>query len=101
MFLRKIKQLISETNPDIIICTHALPSYLIARLKERNIWTGTVINAYTDYFINQLWDKNEIDFHFVPSIHTKEELLIQGVKPKQLFVTEFLFIHYFEKKKRF
>lgn len=87
LFLNKMKQLILETNPDIIICTHALPSYLIARLKKNMDWTGTVINVYTDYFVNQLWGRDGIDYHFVPSIFSKEDLLVRGVKPEQMIAT--------------
>ncbi|WP_152657867.1 hypothetical protein [Oceanobacillus sp. CFH 90083] len=87
LFLNKIKNLIKQTKPDIIICTHALPSYLLNRLKKEKIWTEPVINVYTDYFINDLWGMERIDYHFVPSLYHKQELIIRGIKPKQIFVT--------------
>ncbi|WP_080873411.1 MGDG synthase family glycosyltransferase [Oceanobacillus timonensis] len=87
LILNKIKNLIKQTKPDIIICTHALPSYLLNQLKKENIWTGPVINVYTDYFINDLWGIEHINYHFVPSLHFKQELVMRGIKPKQIFVT--------------
>lgn len=87
LFMKKLEELIEETRPDLVICTHALPSYLLARLKERNIWSGKVMNVYTDYFVNDLWGIKQIDFHFVPSMHIKKELLQRGVKSEQIFVT--------------
>src|SRR5699024_2557395 len=82
LFLRKMKRLIRDTKPDIVICTHALPSYLIAHLKKKNEWTGIAVNVYTDYFINRLWGKAEIDYHFVPSPCMETEL--QGVRSRQI-----------------
>ncbi|MFD1851545.1 MGDG synthase family glycosyltransferase [Oceanobacillus bengalensis] len=79
LFLKKVSHIINQIRPDVIICTHALPSYLVNRLKEINQWEGIVINAYTDYFINDLWGIKHIDYHLVPSTQVKQELLIRGV----------------------
>lgn len=87
LFLKKVQHCIEQTKPDLIICTHALPSYILERLKERKLWSGPVINVYTDYFINNLWGKGGINYHFVPSPHAKRELLNRGIKPQQTFVT--------------
>ncbi|WP_461178050.1 MGDG synthase family glycosyltransferase [Virgibacillus ainsalahensis] len=87
LFFKKMEQLIEQTNPDIIICTHALPSYLLQQLKRKKRWTGTVINVYTDYFINNLWGVEEINYHFAPSVQVKNELIRQGVKANRTFVT--------------
>ncbi|WP_040982466.1 MGDG synthase family glycosyltransferase [Oceanobacillus jeddahense] len=99
LFLKKIRNLIEQTKPDIIICTHALPSYLLNKLKKGNIWNGPVINVYTDYFINDLWGKERINYHFVPSLHHKQELIMRGIKPKQIFVTGIPIDSIFKSKK--
>jgi len=67
LFLRKMEMLLKTRDPDLVICTHAFPSYLIGRLKRKNRWNGRVINVYTDFFINRLWSVAEIDYHFAPS----------------------------------
>lgn len=87
LFLNKLKKLIDETHPHLIICTHALPSYLLDRLKTKKLWTGPVINVYTDYFVNNLWGYESIDYHFVPSLIIKNQLLQCGISPNQIFVT--------------
>src|SRR5699024_1732774 len=87
LFLKKVQHCIEQTKPDLIICTHALPSYILERLKKRNLWSGPVINVYTDYFINNLWGKEGINYHFVPSPYVEKELLKRGIKPQQTFVT--------------
>ncbi|SET55335.1 UDP-N-acetylglucosamine:LPS N-acetylglucosamine transferase [Salinibacillus kushneri] len=87
LFTHVMESILEEEQPDIIVCTHALPSYLLSQLKERKGIQTPVVNVYTDYFIHQLWGKNNIDFHFVPSLKMKEFLLDKGVKDSEIFVT--------------
>lgn len=87
LFLNKMNQLLREKNPDLVICTHSFPSYLINRLKETNRWSGKTINVYTDFFINNHWGIHRIDYHFVPTPEMKEQLLRLGVDNKRIFVT--------------
>ncbi|MFC2947822.1 MGDG synthase family glycosyltransferase [Virgibacillus sediminis] len=87
LFQKKIQQLIQEKGPDVVICTHALPSYLLSQLKSSGKWKGKVINVYTDFFINNLWGINGIDYHFVPSLHVKQDLLKKGVPAEHVIVS--------------
>ncbi|MCY8235007.1 MGDG synthase family glycosyltransferase [Priestia endophytica] len=87
LFLTFIKKLLKEKKPDFIVCTHALPSYILSYLKEKEELTIPVINVYTDYFIHQLWGTQHIDYHFVTSLDMKEFLKQKGIKDEQIFVT--------------
>ncbi|MYL56649.1 hypothetical protein GLW20_03925 [Virgibacillus halodenitrificans] len=87
LFLKKILHLLRQIKPDIIICTHAFPSYLLNYFKSENLWSGKVINVYTDYFVNNLWGVHHIDYHFVPSQHVKQELINKGVNEQQIFIS--------------
>lgn len=87
LFLEKLENLLAEKNPDLIICTHSLPSYLVNRLKEEHRWHGKTINVYTDFFINNLWGIRNIDYHFVPSPEVKEQLIKLDVAEERIYVT--------------
>jgi processive 1,2-diacylglycerol beta-glucosyltransferase len=87
IFLKKMRDVIRSWEPHLIICTHCFPSYLCNRLKSEGECDVPVINIYTDYFINQVWGKENIEFHFVPHRRHKEELLKQGVHDENVFVT--------------
>jgi len=88
LFKRFIKKLILEKKPDIIVCSHALPSYMVSKLKEEKAITNLpVINVYTDYFIHNFWGIKEIDFHFVAHSGMKEYLLKKGVDHGRVFIT--------------
>nr|WP_256218554.1 hypothetical protein [Bacillus sp. MUM 116] len=73
-FLKKMEQLLMDENPDLIVCTHGFPSYLLSQLKRKGKYNVSIINVYTDFFINNVWGREEIDFHFLPSQDVKEEL---------------------------
>ncbi|WP_172369519.1 MGDG synthase family glycosyltransferase [Sporosarcina jiandibaonis] len=87
LFLYWMEKLIKEKNPQLIICTHALPSYLLNHLKKQGKISIPVINVYTDYFINEIWGIDFIDYHFVPNKEIKINLIGRGVKPDHVLVT--------------
>ncbi len=87
-FLDKMKFLIDEEQPDLIICTQAFPSFLLSRLRSSGISTPPVINVYTDYFINKLWGIEGIDYHFVPDQEIRSQLIAtHNVNANKIYVT--------------
>jgi UDP-N-acetylglucosamine:LPS N-acetylglucosamine transferase len=87
LFLKCMLRLINEKRPDLVICTHALPSFLMSRLKQSGLTDVPVINAYTDFFINGIWGLQWIDYHFVPHPQAGSWLVRQGVDESRIFVT--------------
>jgi processive 1,2-diacylglycerol beta-glucosyltransferase len=89
LFLKKMKQILAEEKPDLIICTHAFPSYFLSRLKDNQQCHVPVINVYTDFFINDVWGRAGIDYHFVPSQSVKKALVssMNGLSEDQVVVT--------------
>ena len=87
LFEQAMIKLIYDKKPDWIICTHALPSYLLNRLKQKRRLGIPVVNVYTDYFINCIWGKEAIDYHLVPDDCFKQQLIDSGVKRENIFVT--------------
>lgn len=88
MFLNKMKQLLDEEQPDLIICTHGFPSLLLSHLKQKGKLQTPVVNVYTDFFINNVWGKKGIDAHFVPNQQIKARLMEEFQIPEtKVFVT--------------
>ncbi|MDI6881151.1 MAG: galactosyldiacylglycerol synthase [Desulfitobacteriaceae bacterium] len=88
LFLEKMQEMLSVEQPDVIVCTQAFPSFLINRLKEQGKISIPVVNVYTDFFINKIWGSKGIDFHFVPDVPLKDELMYaQRIPGKRIFVT--------------
>ncbi|KKB39779.1 MGDG synthase family glycosyltransferase [Bacillus thermotolerans] len=84
----RMAKVLEEEAPDLIICTHCYPSKLLNRLKKQRKGYPPVINVYTDFFINDIWGKTHIDFHFVPHKEAKEQLMQHyALKEEQVFIT--------------
>lgn len=88
LFMKKMKQILLEEKPDLIICTHGFPSYILSKLKMKNESLAPIINVYTDFFINDVWGKKGIDYHFVPNHKVKKDLIQQNdLSEEQIYVT--------------
>lgn len=87
LFRKFIERLLKEERPDLVICTHALPSRMVSQAKRRGRLAAPVVNVYTDFFINNLWGLNGIDFHFVPHASLKQQLVGHGIGEERVFVT--------------
>ncbi|QPA31172.1 MGDG synthase family glycosyltransferase [Thermaerobacillus caldiproteolyticus] len=87
-FEHKMKKMVEKEQPQLIICTHSFPSRILQRLKKRKVVKAPVINVYTDFFMNGIWGKRGIDYHFVPHADAKRELITKyHIKEEQIIVT--------------
>ncbi|MGE7762593.1 MGDG synthase family glycosyltransferase [Peribacillus sp. NPDC097895] len=93
IFLKKMEQLIAEERPDLIVCTHGFPSHLLSQLKVKGKCSTPIINVYTDFFINNVWGSNGIDFHFLPSQELKEKLLSKNQISKHSMMVTGIPVH--------
>lgn len=87
LFLKKMAQLLQQERPDLIVCTHGFPSFLLSRLKEQGKLATPVINVYTDFFINTVWGRDSIDYHFVADEGLKPTLRQSGVPEDRIVTT--------------
>ncbi|WP_456278654.1 MGDG synthase family glycosyltransferase [Bacillus sp. AK128] len=87
LFLSSMRRLIHEHQPDFIICSHALPSYLSSRLKQNGECSASIINVYTDFFIHHIWGTKQVDGHFISVPTMKEYLLTKGVPEQSIYQT--------------
>jgi processive 1,2-diacylglycerol beta-glucosyltransferase len=88
-FEMKLKKLVEEESPSHIICTHSFPSRILGKLKRKSSsFVPKTVNVYTDFFINGVWDKENIDFHMVPSSEAKDVLIRQySISADRIFNT--------------
>lgn len=88
LFMKKMHRMLCQEHPDLIVCTQAYASFLIHRLKQQGHVSIPVVNVYTDFFINKIWGRNGIDYHFVPNTELKQELIDNhGIPAKRIFIT--------------
>ena len=88
LFQNKMETIIAEEKPDLIICTHAFPSYLVNNLKRSGGCNVPILNIYTDFFINDVWGRERVDYHFVSDISMKSNLMSDYQIPEnKIFIT--------------
>lgn len=73
--LQTLYALILVKKPQYIICTHSFPSRLVGLLKRQYGLTVPLINVYTDFFVDSVWEKQLADLHMVPSTECAVELM--------------------------
>lgn len=93
IFLKKMEQLLAEEKPDLIVCTHSLPSSILSKLKMMGKCNVPIINVYTDFFINNVWGREGINFHFLPSQEVKKQLGEKYNIPKQSMIVTGIPVH--------
>ncbi|MGG0716909.1 glycosyltransferase [Robertmurraya massiliosenegalensis] len=87
LFYPFMKKLIAEIHPDLIVCTHSLPAYILNLMKGRGEIQAPIMNVYTDFFVHRLWGVLNIDCHLVPNVQIKSFLIKKGVREEHIFVT--------------
>lgn len=83
--LKKLKILIREKNPDLIIGTHPFPLMAVSSLKNKGIITTPVFSVLTDYTIHSTWVQDQINAYIVGDEYVKALLEEEGVKKENIF----------------
>src|SRR3989344_2473193 len=83
----KFKSLLSDTRPDAFVCTHALPSGLIAEQKRRGNCHLPLIAVVTDYEVHSYWAHPQVDRYLVANENSKASLITRGVAGEKIRVT--------------
>ena len=75
----RFERLISDENPDVVVCTHFFPSEVAARLKKKNIFKGRLITIITDMMPHYFWLEKGPDYFIVAIEETKKDLVKRGI----------------------
>ncbi len=75
--------LLTEYQPDYVLCTHFSPGYFSALFKhDFGYKMGIVI---TDYYVHPHWVNKEMDHYFVPHESLIDQIVAYGAKREQVF----------------
>ena len=84
-FYKKMRALLIEFNPDIIICTHPFSNTLASKFKSDSSFT--LCTLVTELHLHGCWVNPEIDFYFVSFDKMTEDLQKFGTKNEKIHVT--------------
>jgi processive 1,2-diacylglycerol beta-glucosyltransferase len=83
---RRLKGLLEEFAPHLIVCTHWVPCGVVSSLKARGEIDIPVMNVITDFCIHDFQVYEEVETYIVASNEVKEELLARGVEGEKVKV---------------
>lgn len=82
----KLKNLLDEFKPDVVICTQAFPCGMVADYKKTFGLDIPLVGVLTDYAPHSYWIYNNVDRYIVPSPATGKKLIDDGVDPSKVMV---------------
>ena len=84
---KKLRDLISNINPDITISTHFFCSNMITYYNKKNITHSKIFTIITDYRSHEFWTKNHKteNGYIVGNDLVKEELIQRGIESKKIY----------------
>jgi len=80
----KLKKLIDEFRPNMIICTQAFPCGMVADHKRYDSLSVPLMAVLTDYAPHSYWLYNNVDFYVVPCENTGRRLVENGIDPEKV-----------------
>lgn len=85
----KLKNLIKEEAPDLIISTHPFSSQMCAYLKKKNKINCKLATIMTDFHIHNQWLylPEYVDYFFVSNNNMKQDMINQKISESKIFVT--------------
>ncbi len=85
----KLKNLIKEINPDLIISTHPFSSQMCAFLKKKNKINCKLATIMTDFHIHNQWLylPEFVDYFFVSNENMRNDMINLNIPEEKIFVT--------------
>jgi processive 1,2-diacylglycerol beta-glucosyltransferase len=84
---RPLVRLLREYRPEILICTHFLPSEIISLLKARERLAYRQAIVVTDFDAHAMWLCNHYEHYFVALDETRVYLTVLGIPAEKVSVT--------------
>lgn len=81
----KLELLLKETNPDVIITTHAFPTGMLAVLKQRGQIKVPLAAVVTDFHVHAFWIHHGVDLYFLPAPDLDFPLVQYGIQRESIF----------------
>ncbi len=85
LLAHRLKGIINDYEPSVIVCTHPFPMQMISSLKEKNCISIPSVAILTDYVVHSLWLDNGMDAFIVANEIMKVEMINRGIPSNIIF----------------
>lgn len=86
LFYTQTRNILRQLRPDLVVCTHPIPSAVISRLKRLGLHVP-LCTVITDYDAHGTWISPEVDRYFVSTPEVMRKLRARGVSVSKIQVT--------------
>lgn len=87
IFYTRTIQIIRQLHPDVIVCTHPIPSAVISRLKRLGMLDVPLCTVITDYDVHGAWVSREVNCYLVSTDQVQKKLMERGVDKNKILIT--------------
>ncbi|MGG6312268.1 MGDG synthase family glycosyltransferase [Paenibacillus macerans] len=87
IFYTRTIQIIRQLHPDVIVCTHPIPSAVISRLKRLGMLDVPLCTVITDYDVHGAWVSREVNCFLVSTDQVQRKLMDRGVEKNKILIT--------------
>ncbi|MDF9850155.1 MULTISPECIES: glycosyltransferase [unclassified Paenibacillus] len=88
LFYTHTQNIVRQLKPDIIVCTHFIPSAVVSRLKRLDPgFKAPLVTVITDYDAHASWISPEVDRYLVSTPEVKAKLHRRSVPSAKIQVT--------------
>ncbi len=85
LLFRKIKTLIAQFQPSVIVCTHPFPLQTVSTLKKKNMVSVPLVAVLTDFVVHSLWLHDHVDAYIVAHEYMKVQMIKRGIPEETVF----------------
>ncbi len=82
-----IRQLLVDTKPDVVVCTHAFPCGVMAEYKREFSDAPPVVGVVTDFVVHNFWIHPSIEAYAVATPEMLSTLVSRGVSRERIVVS--------------
>lgn len=83
---KNTKDLINESQPDLVLATQTTASAVGAYLKQMGFYRGLFGIAFSDYHLHPFWLYDQADFYLANIEEQKDLMVKRGIKENKIFV---------------
>jgi processive 1,2-diacylglycerol beta-glucosyltransferase len=83
----RLLKLIREFDPDIVICTHFLPTALVDRERRKGRCRARIVTVVTDFEVHGMWLVAPSDHYFVATAEAQAHLEALGIASAAITVS--------------
>lgn len=83
---RKLARVLTNKHYDIVISTHANSSAIVSYLKDKGIYTGKFVIAFSDYHLHRYWLHDNADLYLANIDEQRQEMVSRGIASEKIVV---------------